>query len=91
MLDPARLSTALPVPNHQNLTTAPPLAVYSGVSVGLGFLAFRRQFLRPELEGELVELACETERHLIIFVVHRRSGVHTNVEGFVDGFCSDGR
>jgi hypothetical protein len=33
---------------------------------------------------EFYELASETERHLIIAVVHWRAGVHADVKGFVD-------
>ena len=60
------------------------LAVYHGMGFGLGLLVFRHQLLRPEFEGELAELAGETERHLIILVVHWRPGVHADVEGLVD-------
>jgi hypothetical protein len=47
-----------------------------------------RQLLRPEIardseiEGQLVDRACEAERHLIV-VVHRRAGIDLNVEGLV--------
>jgi hypothetical protein len=47
-----------------------PLAVHHGVGFGLCLLVLRHQLFRPEFEGELVELAGETERHLIIVVVH---------------------
>src|SRR5262245_56980666 len=40
----------------------------------------------PELEGQLVDLAGEAERYLVVLVVHRRAGVDAHVECFVDGY-----
>src|SRR6266851_7566153 len=42
-----------------------------------------RQFRPVELEGQLVQLAGELERHLIVLVVHRRAGVGADVEVLV--------
>src|SRR6266852_1574269 len=42
------------------------------------------QVHRPELEGQLGDLAREAERHLIVRVVYRRSGVDADIEGLVD-------
>jgi hypothetical protein len=36
-----------------------------------------------ELEGQLVDLAVEAERHLIVLVVHRRMRIYSNVKGLV--------
>src|SRR6185436_16850795 len=33
-------------------------------------MVIARQLRRPQLEGQLVELSCETEGHLVILVVH---------------------
>src|ERR1019366_3390858 len=57
------------------------------------FLVLLRQLHRPELEGQLVDLAVERERHLVVLVVHTRSGIDPNIEGLVshleesDGVC----
>src|SRR5215475_6229872 len=41
--------------------------------------------LRPiDRQRQLVELAGERERHLVLLVVHRRAGVGTDVEGLVE-------
>ncbi len=47
-------------------------------------MVIARQLRRPELEGELVELAGEAERHLVVLVVHGRARIDAHVEGFVD-------
>jgi Predicted periplasmic protein (DUF2092) len=39
------------------------------------FLVFWRQLRRLDQDGQLVDLAGELERHLIILVIHRRAGV----------------
>ena len=41
------------------------------------------QLRRSELEGQLVDLAGEGERHLVVLVVHPRAGVDADVEGLV--------
>src|SRR5262249_7387574 len=41
------------------------------------------QLHRPDLDGQLVELAGEFERHLVILIVHRRAGVAAHVERLV--------
>ena len=61
------------------------LIVGSGDASSAAFRVRRRQLLRSEIEGQLVDLAREAERNLVIAVVHRRAGVHADVEGFVDG------
>ena len=56
------------------------------VSLALFFEAFdvRGRQLRPvDLERQLVELAGEGERTLVVLVVHRRAGVGADVERFV--------
>ena len=40
---------------------------------------------RSELEPYLDNLAWEGERHLIVFVVDRRAGIHADVKRLVDG------
>ena len=47
------------------------------------FLVFGRQLRPVDLERQLVELAGERERHLVVLVVHRRAGVGADVEGLV--------
>src|SRR5947207_14881128 len=59
------------------------LVLGPGESFVNDLLIRRRQLLRPEVEGQLVDLAVEAERHLIVLVVHRRAGVYSNVEGLV--------
>ena len=44
----------------------------------------RRYLRRPELDGQLVELAGEAERRLVVLVVHARAGIHADIEGLVD-------
>src|SRR5262249_32388991 len=48
-------------------------------------LLFGRQLLRFELEGQLVELASEAERHVVAVLekCDRRTRVHANVKGLV--------
>ena len=46
-------------------------------------LVIRRQLRRPEIKGQLVDSPGEMERHLVT-VVHRRTGIATNVEALVD-------
>ena len=41
------------------------------------------QLLRAEFEGQLVELAREAERHLVVLVVYSGAGVHADIEGLV--------
>src|SRR5262249_41011504 len=48
-------------------------------------LIVARELHRPELEGELAELASEAERHLVVLVVDGRAGVDAHIEGLVDG------
>ena len=55
----------------------------SGESVLNDLMFLARQLYRPELEGQLVDLAVEAERHLVVLVVHRRAGVDPDVEGLV--------
>src|SRR5271167_1022366 len=38
---------------------------------------------RTEFEGQLVDLAGEWERYLIVVVVHSGAGIHADVEGLV--------
>src|SRR5206468_9947765 len=55
-----------------------------GESFLRGLLFRRRQLRWAELEGELVDCPGEAKRQCVA-VVHRRSGIHSDVEGFVDG------
>ena len=43
-----------------------------------------QQFRRSELDADFVERAREAEWHLVVGVVHRRTGVGPDVEGLVD-------
>src|SRR6267378_5869979 len=43
------------------------------------------QLRRSKLERHLGDLASEAERNLVVLVVHRRTGVHADIEGLVDG------
>src|SRR5213075_1792881 len=49
-----------------------------------GLLFLRRYLRRPELEGQLVDRPGEAKWQCIA-VVHPGAGIHTDVEGFVDG------
>src|ERR1700733_6148766 len=40
--------------------------------------------LRFQTNRQLVELPCESERHLVVLVVHRRAGVDADIKGFVN-------
>jgi hypothetical protein len=42
------------------------------------------QLHRPELEGQLVDLAVECERHLVVVFVHGRAGIDSDVKGFIE-------
>ena len=44
---------------------------------------FRRELRPVDGQGQLVELAGELERHLIVLVVHRRAGIGAHVEVLV--------
>lgn len=39
---------------------------------------------RSEAEGQLVELAVEAERHLVVLVVHRCAGIDPDIEGLAN-------
>src|SRR5882672_4364961 len=41
------------------------------------------QLRRSEFDGQLVDLAVECERHLVVLFVHRRAGVNPDVKGLV--------
>src|SRR5262245_58440046 len=56
----------------------------SGESMLNDLMVLARKLLRSKLEGELVELAGEAERHLIVLVVYGRAGIDTHVEGLID-------
>src|ERR1700730_14590504 len=60
------------------------LVVGSGECFRCGLSIRRGQLLRPEIEGQLVDCPGEPERH-VVAVVHRRAGIHTDVEGLVYG------
>src|SRR4029077_11819245 len=47
-------------------------------------LVLRRQLRWLYRDRQLVDLACERERDLIIAIIHRRTGFRANVESFVD-------
>src|SRR5580704_19384692 len=60
----------------------------AGVVVALAllrqqFFVSRSQVWTVDVNGQLVQLAVELERHLVILIVHRRSRVHADVKGFV--------
>src|SRR6516164_1244388 len=40
---------------------------------------------RDELDRQLVELAGEAERRLVVIVVYPRASIHPDVEGLIDG------
>src|SRR5262249_33683115 len=58
----------------------------SGLRMLDGLLVIAAQLRWPELEGQLVDLAGERERHLVVLVVDWRAGVDAHVESFVDGY-----
>jgi hypothetical protein len=41
------------------------------------------QLPRPELNGQLVELAGEAEWRLVVLVFHARAGIDADIEGLV--------
>ena len=45
---------------------------------------FLRSIQRNQLDRQLVELAGEPERRLVVVVVHARAGIHPDVEGLVN-------
>src|ERR1051326_2804261 len=47
------------------------------------------QLYRSESIGQLSDLAGKAERDLIVLVVHRRAGIHADIEGLID--CHDER
>src|SRR5262249_34178240 len=65
-------------PTHHDLVLRP-----QKVCVHLSALKFGQTY-RPEFERELYKLAGEAKRNPIIVVIHRRSSIQANVEGFVD-------
>src|SRR5262249_32458561 len=42
------------------------------------------ELLRSEFKGQFGKLSGEAERHLVVLVIHRRSGIHANVERLVE-------
>src|SRR5262249_4172082 len=58
----------------------------SGEGVLDDLMVIAGQLRWPELEGQLVDLAGEAERQLIVLVVDWRAGVDAHVECFVDGY-----
>jgi hypothetical protein len=42
-----------------------------------------RELHRPELVSDLRDLAGEAERQLVIAIVHRRAGIHADIESLV--------
>ena len=48
-------------------------------------IIFFRQFRGSQLDRQLVELAGEAERRLVVVVVHARAGIDSDIEGLVDG------
>src|SRR5260370_11586753 len=76
------LHAAAPIPGVLNRN----LLSHTVVSLSLFLQQFdvgSGQHWRLDLEGQLVELAGEAERHLIIVVVDRRAGVGTDIEVLV--------
>ena len=61
------------------------LVVHSGDSFGLGLDVGGHHLIGAELDRQLIELAGETKRHLVVFVIHACAGIHSHVEGFVEG------
>ena len=51
-----------------------------------GLRVRRHHLRRAEFEGQLVDLAGEGKRNLVVRVVHSGSGVHANIEGLVRHF-----
>ena len=60
------------------------LIVHSGERILNDLVVVLGQLRRPKLDGQLVELAGEAERHLVVVVVDRRARVDADVEGLVD-------
>jgi len=48
-------------------------------------LLLGRQLHRPDLDGQLVQLAGEAERDLVVLVVHSSTSINANIERFVRG------
>src|SRR5262245_41741923 len=56
-----------------------------GARVLDGLLIIAGELHWSKLEGELVKLAGEAERRLVVFVVNRRARIDAHIEGFIDG------
>src|ERR1044072_9220790 len=77
----------MPPPEHQRglpATSSFRLIPRSGESVLNGPLLVARKLHRSHLDRQLVELAVEAERQLIVLVVDPRAGIDTHIEGLVD-------
>src|SRR6476661_1361344 len=61
------------------------LVINTGNGFGLGFLVLCHHLTRSEFDSQLVELAGEAERRLVILVVHTRASIHPDVERLIDG------
>ena len=44
-----------------------------------------RQLRRVERDGQLIDLAVEGKRHVIIAIIDGRAGIRPNIEGFIPG------
>src|SRR4029450_2623973 len=75
---------ALSASKGLSFQTSTRLVINSGKGFGLGFFVIGSHLRWFELDGQLVELAGEAERRLIVLVVHASAGIHSHVEGLVD-------
>src|SRR4029077_11619462 len=60
------------------------LVINTSDSFGLGLLVCCHHLIGSEFNGQLIELAGEAERWLVVLVVHARAGIHPDIEGLVD-------
>jgi hypothetical protein len=56
----------------------------SGILDLLLEVLFFRSLLRNQLDRQLVHFTGESERRLVVLVVHARAGIHPDIEGLVD-------
>src|SRR5690242_20358576 len=47
-------------------------------------VTFLRSIQRDQLDSQPIELAGEPERRLVVGVVHRRAGIHSDIEGLIN-------
>src|SRR4029078_9492606 len=60
------------------------LVVQSSDGFGLGFFVIGSHLRWFEFDGQLVELASEAERRLVILIVNPRASIHPDIKGLIN-------